>query len=68
VAAKGQSLEMLLRRFYGDKEHPYRTYERTIRSHVKKSYVVLDAGCGRRAPIIINCLKITTTQQLHTSS
>lgn len=41
--------ERLKQRFYGDREHPYGTFERLIRQSVTPQMVLLDAGCGRRA-------------------
>jgi len=45
-------LERLLKRFYGDKEHPYKIYEKTILKYLGDDSVVLDAGCGHAGPVI----------------
>jgi ubiquinone/menaquinone biosynthesis C-methylase UbiE len=39
----------LKERFYGDREHPYQTFERLIRETVAPRTVLLEAGCGRGA-------------------
>jgi SAM-dependent methyltransferase len=41
--------ERLKERFYGDREHPYQTFERLIRESVTPRTVLLEAGCGRGA-------------------
>ena len=45
--------KMLRDRFYGEGwTHPYRTYEKIILDHIGPGSVVLDAGCGRTAPVL----------------
>jgi len=45
--------EMLKDRFYGKGwTHPYRTYEKIMLDHISPGSVVLDAGCGRTAPVL----------------
>ena len=40
-------------KFYGkDWTHPYRIYEKVILDHIGHGSVVLDAGCGRTAPLL----------------
>lgn len=41
--------ERLKEKFYGDREHPYQTFERLIRESVTPRTVLLEAGCGRGA-------------------
>jgi SAM-dependent methyltransferase len=33
-------------------DHPYRVFEREVRSHLKPEHTLLDAGCGRTAPVL----------------
>jgi ubiquinone/menaquinone biosynthesis C-methylase UbiE len=43
--------ERLNDRFFpGD--HPYRTYEREVERQLRPHHTLLDAGCGRTAPIL----------------
>jgi SAM-dependent methyltransferase len=44
--------EKLKRRFYRDADHPYRVLERELDRLVTSDSVVLDAGCGRHAPVL----------------
>lgn len=44
--------EKLKERFFGSDEHPYRTFERKVEEHLRPNQVLLDAGCGRRAPVL----------------
>ena len=39
-------------RFYGKQEHPYSVYERIICKNLDLNSIVLDAGCGREAPVL----------------
>lgn len=39
-------------RFFRDEDHPYRLFEAKIRSLLQPGHVLLDAGCGRTAPIL----------------
>jgi SAM-dependent methyltransferase len=45
--------ESLRERFFGDDEHPYLTLERIVGSYLKPDYALLDAGCGRTAPVLV---------------
>jgi SAM-dependent methyltransferase len=44
--------ERLRQKYFGRDEHPYRTFEREVRSHLMTSHTLLDAGCGRTAPVL----------------
>jgi SAM-dependent methyltransferase len=44
--------ERLKDRFFGADEHPYRTFERKIDSLITPESTLLDAGCGRTAPVL----------------
>jgi ubiquinone/menaquinone biosynthesis C-methylase UbiE len=44
--------EKLRRRFYRDADHPYRVLERALDELVTDDSVILDAGCGRHAPVL----------------
>ena len=48
-AGRSRLTDRLKNRFYGDREHPYQTFERLIRQRVKRHTVLLDVGCGRNA-------------------
>lgn len=39
-------------RFYSSAVHPYRQYEQRVDSLLKPSDVLMDAGCGRSAPVL----------------
>lgn len=39
-------------RFFRDEDHPYRLFEAKVRSILQQDHVLLDAGCGRTAPIL----------------
>ena len=41
--------ERLKERYYGNREHPYRTFERQVEEVITRETVLLDAGCGRHA-------------------
>lgn len=45
--------EALRERFFGDDEHPYITFERTVERFLQPAHALLDAGCGRTAPVLI---------------
>src|SRR5215472_7373290 len=45
-------VEALLKRYYPPEEDPYRLFEREIRTHLRPQHVLLDAGCGRTAPVL----------------
>ncbi len=42
----------LLDRFYEDGAHPYRIFERRVDALLPRNAVLLDAGCGRTAPVL----------------
>jgi SAM-dependent methyltransferase len=42
----------LLDRFYDDRAHPYRVFERHVDALLPSQAVLLDAGCGRTAPVL----------------
>jgi SAM-dependent methyltransferase len=44
--------ERLKKRFFGSAEHPYRTFEREIDRLLRPEHTLLDAGCGRTAPVL----------------
>lgn len=44
--------ERLLERYYGNDEHPYRTLELEVEQQVRPEHTLLDAGCGRTAPVL----------------
>jgi SAM-dependent methyltransferase len=44
--------QRLLRRFYANDKHPYRLFEERISSLLHREAVLLDAGCGRTAPVL----------------
>jgi len=46
------SSEDLKKKYFKSSEHPYRRYESKIGSILKDSDTILDAGCGRTAPIL----------------
>lgn len=44
--------ERFRQRFYGSAVHPYTTYEARVDALLKPSHTLLDAGCGRTAPVL----------------
>lgn len=42
----------LLRKYYQSEAHPYRVFERQVDRLLRPQHVLLDAGCGRTAPIL----------------
>ena len=44
--------EKLLRKHYSNCAHPYRLYEQCVDRLLKPSDTLLDAGCGRTAPVL----------------
>lgn len=44
--------EKLLHRHYKDEDHPYRVFERRINRLLDANTTLLDAGCGRTAPVL----------------
>lgn len=45
--------ESLRERFFGDDEHPYLAFERTVDEYLRPDHTLLDAGCGRTAPVLV---------------
>lgn len=39
-------------RFFESDRHPYRIFEQCVRSHLQPHHTLLDAGCGRTAPVL----------------
>lgn len=48
--------ERLRQRYYGSAVHPYGTYTQTVNRLLKPEHTLLDAGCGRTAPVLRNYL------------
>lgn len=46
------SVDRIIARHYRPEDHPYRQYERKIESILRKEHTILDAGCGRSAPVL----------------
>jgi len=44
--------EQLRERFYGDDVHPYELFERGVAAALRPGDTLLDAGCGRTAPVL----------------
>ena len=44
--------ERLLARHYASRPHPYKLFESAVESHLSPELVLLDAGCGRSAPVL----------------
>lgn len=44
--------ERLAERYFGNDEHPYRRLEREVARHLRPEDTLLDAGCGRAAPVL----------------
>jgi len=40
-------------RYFGQQDHPYRTFEREINRILRPEHTLLDAGCGRTAPVLV---------------
>jgi len=45
--------ERLLEKYFGDQLHPYRIFENEVEHHLLADHTLLDAGCGRGAPILL---------------
>lgn len=45
--------QRLKNRFFRE-EHPYRMFEREVESWLRPEHTLLDAGCGRTAPVLVN--------------
>lgn len=41
-----------MRKYFSQQEHPYRTFEKMVDSLLCSNYTLLDAGCGRAAPVL----------------
>jgi|APTNR8051073442_1049403.scaffolds.fasta_scaffold03595_10 ubiquinone/menaquinone biosynthesis C-methylase UbiE len=41
-----------LKKYYANQLHPYRNFEARVQSLLSKDSVLLDAGCGRTAPVL----------------
>jgi ubiquinone/menaquinone biosynthesis C-methylase UbiE len=46
------SVDQILAKHYRPEDHPYRQYERKVESILKPEHTILDAGCGRSAPVL----------------
>jgi len=46
------ALAQRLKDKYFRQDHPYRIFEREVENHLRPDHVLLDAGCGRTAPIL----------------
>jgi len=44
--------ERLQRKYFDPQQHPYRLFEREIERRLKREDTLLDAGCGRTAPLL----------------
>lgn len=44
--------ERLKAKYFGNAEHPYRTFEREVDRLLRPDMTLLDAGCGRTAPVL----------------
>lgn len=44
--------ERFRQRYFGNSEHPYRTFERLVEASLKPEFTLLDAGCGYTAPVL----------------
>src|SRR5450755_2473059 len=44
--------ERLLKRYFGKQVHPYRLFENEVQSRLRPEHTLLDAGCGREAPVL----------------
>ena len=46
------ALAQRLKDKYFQQDHPYRIFEREVERHLRPEFTLLDAGCGRTAPIL----------------
>jgi SAM-dependent methyltransferase len=46
-------VESLRERYFDDSEHPYRILEGLIEASIRPDFTILDAGCGRTAPMLV---------------
>lgn len=44
--------EQFKARYFRDSEHPYRIFEAEVERHLRPDITLLDAGCGRTAPVL----------------
>jgi SAM-dependent methyltransferase len=44
--------EQLKKKYYGHLDHPYRILEREVATRLRPDHTLLDAGCGRAAPLL----------------
>ena len=44
--------DRLRERFYRDEQHPYRIFQTEVSRHLRPGGTLLDAGCGRTAPVL----------------
>jgi SAM-dependent methyltransferase len=47
-----QWAERLRTKYFGNAEHPYRTFEAEVLKYLQPHHTLLDAGCGRGAPVL----------------
>lgn len=45
--------ERLLKKYFGAQLHPYRIFENEIEHRLRPEHTLLDAGCGRGAPVLL---------------
>jgi len=45
--------ERLCRRYFAHAEHPYDAFEREVRRSLRPQGTLVDAGCGRTAPVLV---------------
>ena len=45
--------ERLLKRYFGAQLHPYRIFENEVQRRLTPEHTLLDAGCGRGAPVLL---------------
>jgi SAM-dependent methyltransferase len=45
--------ERLLKRYFGSTPHPYRIFEDEVERRLRPEHALLDAGCGRAAPVLM---------------
>jgi ubiquinone/menaquinone biosynthesis C-methylase UbiE len=45
--------ERLKQRYFGSSPHPYTTLERQVERLLRPDHTLLDAGCGRTAPVLV---------------
>ena len=44
--------ERLCRKYFGNQDHPYRTFENEVAGRLRPDFTLLDAGCGYTAPVL----------------